>query len=319
MRNQHPKVSIIVPCFNGESFLQETLDSIFAQTYKNYELILIDDGSTDSTPEIIRSLKNRVRFKLESINEGGGGGGARKKGLEMARGEYIQYVDQDDILFPDAIEKRLEALEANSGDIAYSDFQWLEESDDGIFKPTTIRNKKLEQVSPDIQLALFDRWWCPLVGLTYRRQIIEQIAWKKSFVDDARYIFDACLAGARFIHVPGVRAYYRIHKKGVSRHQASWYRGIFEYAFYVENIWKQENSLSEERLNAMASYYKKIVDYSRGKDPQLFNDAFQQLFFLKHQNKAIRMMANFMGYKNFDALITLRNKLRKKLLSVRGK
>ena len=310
MNTLSPLVSIIVPCFNAERFLPETLDSIFAQTYKNYEIILIDDASTDSTPEIIQSLKDRVRFRLETKNEGGGGGGAREKGLKIAKGEYIQYVDSDDILFPEAIEKRVEMLEAQKGDIAYSDFQCIEEMEGGEFQPTAIKTKTIEETSSDTQLALFDRWWRPLVSLTFHRQIVERISWRKTFIDDARYVFDACLAGARFVHVPGVQAHYRIHKKGISRDQTSWYQGILEYAVYVENIWKNSESLSEGRRDAMIAYYKKIAGFSRGKDARLFNEAFQHLLGLKTNNLMLQKIAESIGFKNTDAIIRIAKKLR---------
>src|SRR5437764_379604 len=99
-------VSIIIPCYNAERFLMETLESAFVQSYTHTEIIVIDDGSNDRTAELIRSCGKRVR---SSFGPNRGASAARNRGMGLARGEFIQYLDADDLLVPDAIERRVDA------------------------------------------------------------------------------------------------------------------------------------------------------------------------------------------------------------------
>lgn len=86
-------VSIVIPVYNGEKFLQEALASVFSQTYRDFEVIVIDDGSTDRSPEIIRSYPS-IRYFLQ---ENRGVAAARMRGIELAKGELIAFLDQDDV------------------------------------------------------------------------------------------------------------------------------------------------------------------------------------------------------------------------------
>ncbi len=101
---ENPKISIIVPVYNAEKYLRKCIDSIIAQTYKNYELILVDDGSTDSCPEICdeyKKIDSRI-IVFHKINEGVSS--ARNLGLENARGSYITFIDSDDYVTPIYLE-----------------------------------------------------------------------------------------------------------------------------------------------------------------------------------------------------------------------
>lgn len=108
-------VSIIIPCFNSLPFLKETLTCAFNQTYPNIEIIVIDDNSTDGSYEYLQSL-NKPNLILAK-NKGKGACAARNYGLELAKGYYIQFLDADDLLSPDKIEKqviRLQTLDRNT-------------------------------------------------------------------------------------------------------------------------------------------------------------------------------------------------------------
>ena len=117
-------VSIVIPCYNSARFLADTLESAFTQSYPHTEIIVIDDGSTDGTPELIRSYGDRVRAEFGPNR---GASAARNRGTELARGEFIQYLDSDDLLTPDAIARRVAALQRSGADVAYSDWERLVE------------------------------------------------------------------------------------------------------------------------------------------------------------------------------------------------
>jgi len=110
---QRPKVSICIPTYNRKDFLIETLDSILQQTYKDYEIVIVDDGSTDDTADMIKKLNFPVTYHRQ---ENRGDAAARNKLIELAKGKYITFIDSDDLLLPDAVEKMVKAAESAGRD-----------------------------------------------------------------------------------------------------------------------------------------------------------------------------------------------------------
>ena len=110
-------VSIVSPCYNGESYLARYFDAILAQTYRPLELILVNDGSKDKTEEIVLSYADKLKasnidFKYIK-KENQGSGAAVNDGLKYITGEYLIWPDTDDFLMPESIEKRVRFLETN--------------------------------------------------------------------------------------------------------------------------------------------------------------------------------------------------------------
>ena len=102
-------VSIIIPTFNRAELIGETLDSILAQTYSDWECIIVDDGSTDNTHEIVTAYQKkdaRFQFDHRPTDRLSGGNAARNYGFKISKGNFIQFFDSDDIMEPDHLEKR---------------------------------------------------------------------------------------------------------------------------------------------------------------------------------------------------------------------
>ena len=118
-------VSIIIPCYNYANFLHKSLDSVLEQTYSNIEIILVDDGSTDNTRDIIHTkYLNKVKYIYQ---ENKGASAARNKGMDMATGEYIAFLDADDFFAPTSIKDRLDILQNNSEiGWVYSKWQYVD-------------------------------------------------------------------------------------------------------------------------------------------------------------------------------------------------
>lgn len=110
-------ISIIVPIYNVERYIRKCLDSIANQTYKDFEVLMINDGSTDRSAEIAETYLHDNRFQL--INKSNGGQGqARNIGLEKAKGEYVCFIDSDDFIASEYLEILYGLLKNNSADIA---------------------------------------------------------------------------------------------------------------------------------------------------------------------------------------------------------
>ena len=117
-----PKVSIIVPIYNIEDYIERCLESLLSQTLKNIEIICVDDGSTDSSGDICDYYALQDERLVVIHKENGGLVSARKIGLEIARGEYIGFVDGDDYIEPDMYQQLLAAIQQNHVDIIHSGF-----------------------------------------------------------------------------------------------------------------------------------------------------------------------------------------------------
>jgi len=122
-----PRISIIIPVYNVAPYLRECLDSIQEQTFKDFEAILIDDGSTDSSGQICDwYAKHYKRFKVIH-KENGGVSSARNMGLDIAQGECIGFIDPDDFISPDFYELLLCKLESSGADISISGIKFIDQ------------------------------------------------------------------------------------------------------------------------------------------------------------------------------------------------
>jgi len=110
-----PRVSICIPTFNRKDYLAQTLASVYSQTYTNYEVIVVDDGSTDATGDFIRQAQyDRMRYYWQ---KNAGDAAARNKLIGLAQGEFITFIDSDDLLLPDSVERMVEAMDSASDDV----------------------------------------------------------------------------------------------------------------------------------------------------------------------------------------------------------
>ncbi|MFA6175674.1 MAG: glycosyltransferase [Phycisphaerae bacterium] len=121
-----PNVSVCIPTYNREHLLKETLESVFAQTYKDFEVIIVDDGSTDNTKQMLEKNNFNVRYHWQ---KNAGDAAARNKLIELAQGKYISFLDSDDLLFPDALKKMVQAMPQNSENtVVYGPYVAIDET-----------------------------------------------------------------------------------------------------------------------------------------------------------------------------------------------
>ncbi len=106
-----PKVSVLIPTYNRSKSIREAVDSVLNQTYKDFELIVVDDGSTDDTGQVLNFYKDKIMYFYQ---ENKGRGAARNRCIAEAKGEYIAFLDSDDIWFPEKLEKQINYIEKNN-------------------------------------------------------------------------------------------------------------------------------------------------------------------------------------------------------------
>ncbi len=142
MHDQHPKVSVVIPTYNRAHLISRAIQSVLDQTYQDLEIIIVDDGSTDNTEEIVKSFKDeRIRFIRYDKNKGASA--ARNTGIRASKGEYIAFQDSDDEWFPDKLEQQMKVFRISPPEIGvvYSGFYRIE-ADKKIYVPSDFITQK---------------------------------------------------------------------------------------------------------------------------------------------------------------------------------
>lgn len=209
-----PRISIVLPCYNSAAHLQQTLDSLSAQTFRDFECIAIDDGSTDATRALLEIHAARdPRFTITS-RENRGLIATLNEGIAVARGEWIARMDADDIAHTDRLAKQLAHVEATGADICgswirfFGDRQgeWHLPTDDAAIRAHLIFNVALAHPSVLARASL-------LKNHPYDPA--------NENAEDYGLWCELALAGAKFSNVPAVLLDYRTHAAQISQSRAS--------------------------------------------------------------------------------------------------
>lgn len=122
------RVSVITPVYNAEKYISKTLESVFAQTYKDIEIVLVDDCSKDDSAQIIAEYKekhSKIIYYLQPKNMGAGA--ARNKALELASGQYVAFLDSDDLWLPEKTEKQIKLMKKKKSPFSYAAIEMMDE------------------------------------------------------------------------------------------------------------------------------------------------------------------------------------------------
>lgn len=218
--NNKVLVSIVVPCYNQAQFLSETLDSLIDQTYLRWECIIVNDGSTDNTAEIATAYckkDNRFRY-VEKKN--GGLSSARNAGLNIARGDYIQFLDSDDLLANNKLEIQLKIALSNNVDVVVSKFDMYDSVNHVFYNNKWSSSLPLFDVDSflyswgkdfviAIHAGLFRSAFLKEKNINFNEDVLaleDWIFWSKLSLEGASFVFDC-----------NVLAHYRVHCNSMTR------------------------------------------------------------------------------------------------------
>jgi teichuronic acid biosynthesis glycosyltransferase TuaG len=204
-------VSIITPTYNAEKFIRKTLESVQNQSYQNWEMILVDDASTDETVKIISDFaKTDNRIKLFQLPKNSGNGFARNVALEKATGKYIAYLDADDLWFPMKLEKQIQFLKENNLPFTFSFYDSIDEEGNNL-------NRRVEA---PLNLTYHQLFFCNYVGnltaiydVDYFGKIVIEATQKRQ---DWRLWLTILKQIKETKPVPEPLAFYRIRKDSIS-------------------------------------------------------------------------------------------------------
>lgn len=204
------KASILIPAYNAESYVEEAIDSALSQTYPNIEIILVDDGSTDSTFRLASNYAARSVKVIGQANKGAAS--ARNRALREASGEWIQFLDADDILHPEKIERQIRYAAEHGTDFLYG-AEWarfIQNIDEAVFLESHFP-KDCDAVTWLTEKYSHRGTVPPIAWLAHRSLIEKAGEWDErlSLNDDGEF-YDRLVLHSRGIrHVAGAKAYYR--------------------------------------------------------------------------------------------------------------
>lgn len=224
-----PAVSIIVPTYNYGHYIGQAINSLTQQSFQDWECIIVDDGSTDQTMDIVRMLlKGEARLGYY-YQENSGLSSARNAGLNLAKGDFIQFLDADDLIEPEKFERQMELLESHSHvDIVYSSVRY--------FSGELYQNVRLSLGSEDIDwmpkvsgcdddllVTLIEGNIMAVSSPLIRRKIISSVGLfdtKLSMFADWDYWLRCAIAGAYFLYDDddGIRSLVRYHSDSMTHH-----------------------------------------------------------------------------------------------------
>lgn len=211
-----PLVSILIPAYNSEKLISDTINSCLSQTWPSKEIIIVNDGSTDRTLQIAKNFESKT-VKIVS-QENMGAQVARNKALEYSQGDYIQWLDADDILHPDKISEQLKVLESenNSRVFLTSSFgTFYFRTQNAIFRPSSLW-QDLTPVEWMIKKFSDNVWMNPATWLVSRKLSELTGPWdeKLSWNQDGEYICRIVSGSEKVKFVPEAKCYYRIGNIG---------------------------------------------------------------------------------------------------------
>ena len=229
-------VSVIIPAYNAEKYIQECLDSVLNQTYKNVELIIVNDGSRDGTKGILEEYSSHHSNIQVIHTENGGVSRARNIGLEHVNGDYVMFLDSDDLLATNAIEILLEDIKTNNADIAAG----LMNSDVGmntvsLESTTTFVWKDTQGIEKALEDHPFTYSSCAKL---FKREVVKDVRFMegRKIHEDSYFVFCALLnqprVVARNVHI------YKYRSNEDSASHAAFSEKYFDILYFAKEKWK---------------------------------------------------------------------------------
>ncbi|MBO5292280.1 MAG: glycosyltransferase family 2 protein [Lachnospiraceae bacterium] len=218
------KVSIVVPVYNAEKYLEETVESVRRQTYENWELLLVDDCSSDKSAEVMKRLAERdARIRPVFQPQNGGAAKARNRGIREAEGGYIAFLDADDIWKPEKLEKELAFLREKDAAFVFSGYEFADEQARGLGKIVRVPER-----------------------LTYRQAL------KNTTIFTSTVLLDVERLGKELIQMPDIKsedtaAWWKILRNGYTAY------GLNENLVYYR---RSAGTLSANKLEAVKRIWR---------------------------------------------------------------
>lgn len=250
-----PTISIITPVYNGGRYLAETIQNVLDQTFQDWELIIVNDGSTDNTCEIVNRYRSDRLCFIQQANQGVSV--ARNTGLKASKGQYIIFLDADDWWDPSCLELLLQTLQNVSLEYALVHSNWAFAADKdeiGIERSSTFRHGDGLR-----SLVIYNPF--PIHAALIRRSALESIGGfgeEIPTLEDWELWIRLALGGYKFYYLPNLLAYYRWYAGSKSK---NYEKRKIERLKILDRFWARDNIPDEIQLLKSQSYVSAQIDF----------------------------------------------------------
>lgn len=326
---EYPLVSILIPNYNKAAYLAETLDSVIAQTYTNWECVIVDDHSTDSSWEILEiySKKDfRIKIFKRPENRKKGGGAARNFAFENSNGDYVQWLDSDDLIHKDKLSSQVsDLLTAKDNSISIANWKWIDSPSDIEDENGSIKNSpnmesrwtKYPNEGLELILWLFKiRFLIPIHSYLVRADLLRESGlWNEDLTknQDGEFMVRVLLKCKNISYNYSVFAFYRRPNCNHLSHQNTYrsWKDWFESLVLCDN-WILQQNKSKNTKQILSFNYERLVKLIAVDHPDIAQMALRRMKFLDpyirfdHSKPMIILMSSWIGINNF---LILRNYL----------
>ena len=240
-----PLVSIVVPAYNSEKYISECLNSLLENTYKNFEIIVIDDGSTDNTFNIVSAYKEKHKNIVIIQKKNGGLSSARNKGIEISSGDIIGFVDSDDIVSSNYIQSLLEPIIELDADFSYCLFKRFSSPTCGVNKEVTINNEyKIESL---LEFSGDENHVEKVIACAklFKKNIFDDIAFEYGRYHEDEFLYNKILSSNKIKRVGFVNSQ------------------LYFYRTNEDGIMLNSNDVDKKKMDAIDSFLERIEILSR--------------------------------------------------------
>ncbi len=283
-------ISIIIPVYNVEKYLKECLDSVINQSYTNIEILLIDDGSTDSSSKICKEyckIDNRIKYYKK---KNGGLSSARNYGIKKSTGKYLSFIDSDDIISNNMIQILYNELKKNNCDISVCKYKIF--SDSFIYKESNYNKEIIEQENIIINLMIDDKITSHSCNKLYDKNLFnnnQYVVGKK--YEDIGTTYKLLLSSKRVVYIDKELYGYRYRNNSITNHLSK--NTLLDYIEMInkryDDLIKYKYELKDyidmNRINSITRYYLEIVrcnGYILLKDEEVKNKLNEELEIFKN-------------------------------------
>lgn len=258
------KISVIIPCYNQGKYIDEAVDSVLNQTYQNFEIIIVDDGSTDNyTRGLLENFKKPKTKVYRTENKGASS--ARNYGFRKANGEYIQFLDADDFLDSKKFEKQIEVFQNDKAlDIVYSNYKYYLDKEKIFFEHKKYNPGMDVKITKDTYEDFLFGWQrtlsIPIHSPLFRKNLWDKgLPFVEGFGVGEDWIMWINLAknGAQMFFLDEELAFYRLHQKSMTHNKSYLIYWVSRSISYIaDNLVKEEykerfDKESEQYLNKL--------------------------------------------------------------------
>jgi glycosyltransferase involved in cell wall biosynthesis len=320
-----PRVAIVIPVYNSASWIEPTISSILAQTYPHelLQIVIVDDGSSDASAAVSEAIlkSSDIEYKIVQVPNGGPSR-ARNLGWTSSSGEWVQFLDSDDVIAPEKIEVQIRTAKvADPGvGVIYSEWQllslsrnsWLPEGD-----------TRMSSLGADVTRDLIAPGNFLHIGsCVFRRNCLESVAGfdeRHSLIEDVDLLLRIALAGGQFCHATADGPLFHYRQRGAGslsrRDPAEFHEGCIRNAMMVESSWRAAGQLTDFRRQALATIYHHALRFFAVNNRERFEELVEHIKtlvpgFVPAAPAPLRSASRLVGFRRAELLSVLYRRMK---------